>query len=68
MRKDLIITRSGSRNYEMRKDGTLTVVKPAVVCICLIKSVTSFFLLPESTNIYGNRNEHALIVGQTAVS
>ena len=45
-----------------------TVVKPAVVHVCLVKSAAPFFPVRKSTNIYGNHNEPTLTVGQTAVS
>ena len=31
-----------SRNYEMRKGAMWTAFKPAMVCICLVKSATIF--------------------------
>ena len=45
-----------------------TAVQPAVVRICLVKSAAPSFSVRKCTNDYGNGNDLALTVGQTAVS
>ena len=37
----------------------MTAVKPAVVRVCWVKSAALFFLVCESTNIYGDHSETA---------
>ena len=54
--------------FSMLYISLFTAVKPDMVRVYLVKSAAPFYSVRKCTNIYSNRNEPALTVGQTAVS